>query len=393
MSDPTLRTIRAGFIPLVDCAPLVIAKELGFAEDQGLHLILHQETSWATIRDKINLGYLDCAHMLAGMPIAASLGINQHPLPTITPFAFGTNGNAISLSTALSERIEGLVGTSLYQERPPLAIGQALKQIIAENRETSEKQLTFAMVFPFSMHNYTLRYWLAACGIDPDRDVELVVVPPSMMLESLRLGQIDGFCVGDPWNSLAAESGLSQIALTTSDLWSYCPEKVLGMTEKWANNNEDALEALIRSLFLAAQALEDVNQHGEIAQILSNTQFVGVDTDIILQALSGNIIVKKGSPAQHIPNFLTFAQGPGTAPDPTAALWIYTQMVRWGQVPLAPENPHIAKAVFRPDLYESALSGLLGTTAKSPDQKLFSRAFDGHMFDPEAFERDAISSF
>ena len=224
-SSAERKIITAGFIPLVDCAALVVAREKGFAEAEGIDLHLVKEVSWANIRDRINVGQFDVAHMLAAMPIAASLGVGHVQIPMIAPMTLGVGGNAVTFSTALCNEL-GLVPGATHD---PLTVGGALAQGIAHRQTNGADVLTFGTVFPFSNHNYQLRYWMAGAGIDPDRDVRLVVIPPSFMVQNLKAGLIDGYCAGEPWNTLAADEQVGCVAFSAAEVWPRGPEKVLGM--------------------------------------------------------------------------------------------------------------------------------------------------------------------
>src|SRR6266436_4120422 len=220
-----------GFITLLDCASLVVAAERGFAAEEDLELALVRETSWANIRDRVVIGHFDAAHMLGPMTVASTLGIGHIKVPVIAPFALGLGGNAITVSLQLWEQMEG---EGAAAGGPPVDHGVALKRVVTKREKARREPLTFAMVYPFSCHNYELRYWLAAAGIHPDRDVRLVVIPPPFLVDALRAGQIDGFCVGEPWNSVAVDAGVGAIVAPTTAIWPYSPEKVLGCRLEWA---------------------------------------------------------------------------------------------------------------------------------------------------------------
>src|SRR5512135_2909306 len=215
--------LRLGFIPLSDCAVLAVALEKGFFRRHGLDVTLLREMSWATLRDKVAVGALDGAQMLAGMPIAAAVGIDPIARPLITAFSLDLNGNAITVSTALWER---MVAADPESTRMRPVTAAALRCVIDADRRRGAPPLRFAMVYPFATHNYELRYWLAAGGVDPDVDVHMSVVPPPRMVEALESGRIDGFCVGEPWNSLAVERGLGRVVATKYEIWNNSPEKV-----------------------------------------------------------------------------------------------------------------------------------------------------------------------
>jgi len=336
MSTSELTTVRAGFIPLVDCAVLVAAKEKGFAERHGIDLLLKPEVSWANIRDHINVGFLDVAHMLAGMPIAQSLGINHIKFPIIAPMALGAGGNAITVSCGLHAQLQD-TGADLSD---PLSAAKALRKVVDRRRSDGLEPLSFGQVFPFSCHNYQLRYWMAAAGIDPERDVSLVVIPPPYMVKSLEAGQVDGFCVGEPWNTLAVEQGVGVILLPTSSFWPAGPEKVLGLSERWANDNRETLQALLKALDEAAKWADDAANHAELADMLAVDAYLGVSAPVLAKALAGD---------------LHFYNAGIVRAECEDALWLYAQMVRWGQIPLSREAEQVACRTYRPDLRAAAL--------------------------------------
>ncbi|AXS42795.1 nitrate transporter [Breoghania sp. L-A4] len=344
--------VCAGFIPLTDCAPLVVAAHKGFAADEGLTLELHRETSWATIRDRVVFGHFDVAQMLAPMPLARSLGIGHIKVPMIAPCALSQGGNAITVSADLWQRMEG-AGARLGAA--PGTNGAALAAVI-KARDRSEP-LVFAMVYPFSGHNYELRYWLAAAGIHPDRDVRLIVVPPPMMGAALAAGQIDGFCVGEPWSSLAVDEGSGRIAATKADIWRQSPEKVLGCRRDWADANADTLAALIRALHAAARWADDPGNRDALCALLAHPDHLNVPAGVIGRALTGRLIAAPGTEPLEIPDFLAFHRHAASFPWRSHALWIYSQMVRWGQVPFSAEGMRAAADTYRPDLYRAALAG------------------------------------
>jgi len=375
--------VRCGFIPLVDCATLVVAAEQGFATAEGIDLTLVREVSWANIRDHLNLGYLDCAHMLAGMPIAASLGIRQVRVPTMAPLALGFNGNAVTVSLALYRQ---MAAAGTLADDDPVGMGAALRRMVAAGRAGGGDPPTFGMVFPFSCHNYDLRYWLAASRLDPDRDVRLVVIPPPLMVESLSAGLIDGFCVGEPWSSLAVDAGVGRIILTKRAIWRHGPEKVLGMRTAWADANPDLVAALVRALVAAAAWAGDPANHGAVAALLAAPAYLDVPEQVVMRALAGRLAFSPGGPERAVPEFLVLHGHAATVPRVGAALWIYAQMRRWGQAPRSPGDVAVVRQVFRPDLYRRALGGgtepvhaPMDAGAVVPTDELF----DGVRFDPD----------
>lgn len=217
ISNDRQRTLRAGFIPLVDASVLIAAAEFGFAAKEGLNLDLVKDVSWANVRDRLAFRQFDIAHMLSPMPVASMLGLGSNPSPTITPFSLGRGGNAITLSSRLFVKMRDATGLS--ETATALENAVALKRVLETMREQGEQQPTFGVTYPFSSHNYEFRYWLAAGGIDPDLDVKLVVVPPPLTSDALAAGAIDGFCVGAPWNMVASERGVGKIVAAKQDIW------------------------------------------------------------------------------------------------------------------------------------------------------------------------------
>lgn len=346
--------LTLGFIPLVDCAPLVVAAEMGFAAAEGLALDLVRETSWANIRDRVMLGHFHAAHMLGPLPIASTLGIGSHiEAPMVAPFSFGLGGNAVTVSMRLYREI-GDAGAAAGDG--PAAVARALAAVVARRRAAGDPPLTIAMVFPFSGHNYELRYWLASAGIDPDRDLRLVVLPPPFMVDALAEGHVDAFCVGEPWNSIAVDRGVGAIVVTKSALWRQGPEKVLGMRADFAERDPEPLYALIRALWRAAAWAGDPANRGALAELLARPVYLGGAAATIGRALSGDIVTEPKATARATPDFLVFHDHAANFPWQSHALWFYSQMVRWGQTDYTTERADTARRVYRPDLYRAALS-------------------------------------
>ena len=366
-----------GFIPLLDCASLVVAADRGFAAEEGLELALVRETSWANIRDRIVVGHFDAAHMLGPMTVASTLGIGHVKVPVIAPFALGLGGNAITVSLRLWEQMSQ-EGASAGAN--PALHAAALKRVVAQRAEP----LTFAMVYPFSCHNYELRYWLAAGGIDPDRDVRLVVIPPPFLVDALRAGQIDGFCVGEPWNSVAVQAGVGTIVVPTTAIWPSSPEKVLGCRLEWAQRHPKQLAALQRALYRASLWCEDPGNHAELARILAQPRYVGAPAGLLRQALGGQLTLTTNSPPVPVEGFLTPAAHNATFPWVSHALWFYEQMLRWRQIEFAATHVAAVRATYRPDLYRAALESI-APDIPGEDLKV-ERFFDGVTFDPRSFD-------
>lgn len=340
--------IAAGFMPLLDSILLVVAREKGFAAVEGVDLALVRESSWANIRDRIAVGHFDVAHMLAPMPVAAALGLSPLAVPVIAPMAFGLGGNAVTVSKSLWV---AMTAAGAPADLDALATSRALKAVVAADGP----KLRFGVVHPHSGHNYELRYWLAASGIDPDRDVEIVILPPQLLPEALIQGAIDGYCVGEPWNSVGADEG-ARIATVKAAIWRSSPEKVLGTTELWAGKNPEALSALLRALYEAAKWVDVSSNHAEAAAILAGPAYLNRAPDLLLRGLSGHL--QLGGAVRDVPDFFIPFQRAATFPWQSHALWFYTQMVRWHAVAHTPERARKAAAAFRPDLYRHALASL-----------------------------------
>jgi ABC-type nitrate/sulfonate/bicarbonate transport system substrate-binding protein len=344
--------ITAGFMPLLDSALLVAAKETGFAESEGVDLTLVRETSWANIRDRLAVGHFQVAHMLAPMPIACNLGLTPLAAPTIAPLALGLGGNAVTVSNALWA---AMAAHGARADLDPLGAGAALKAVVAARADRAP--LRFAVVHPHSGHNYELRYWLAACGIDPDRDIEIVILPPPLMADALGAGNIDAYCVGEPWNTAGVMLGHGHIATVKAAIWKGSPEKVLGAQAQWAKANPEALAALLRALYRAALWCAEPANRDSLATLLGGAAYIDRPRGWMLPALSGQIDVGDGAIVSVEDFFVPFAKA-AIFPWKSHALWLYTQMVRWGQVVHSKANEAIARDTYRPDLYRAALQPL-----------------------------------
>jgi two-component system, oxyanion-binding sensor len=372
MTEP----LHVGFIPLVDAAALIVAVDKGFAAAEGLDVTLVREVSWSNVRDKLNIGLFDAAHLLAPVAIASSLGLGHVKVPIVAPFNLGLNGNAITVSPALHAAITSEVEGDAFD---PMATALALARVVAVRRRDGAEPLTFGMTFPFSTHNYQLRFWMAAGGVDPDEDVRLVVLPPPYMVDSLANGQIDGFCVGAPWNSIAVDLGVGLILHFVSDILVRAAEKVLAIRQGWSEKNPVVVAALIRAASRAAEFIEDPDNRAETARILAQPERIGVDAEIILRTLDGRLKISADGTIRASDRYLLVGREGASRPDPVQAAWLYAQMVRWGQAAISPEALTTAKAVFRPDLYDAAL-GREDEFAGAPAAM---GAFAGPPFDPD----------
>eukprot|EP00752_Nemacystus_decipiens_P013992 g12428.t1 len=369
--------LKFGFIKLTDCAPIVIAKEKGFFADEGLEVEVIAQPNWKTLLDNVISGELDGAHMLSGQPIAATIGFGTKA-HIITAFTMDLNGNGITVSnsiwSAMQENDE-----SLDTDTPKHPISaDALKPIVQEYIDDGKK-LQMGMVFPVSTHNYEIRYWLAASGIHPgmytatdiggrtDAEVELSVTPPPMMPATLESGNIQGYCVGEPWNQQAVAKGIGVPVTTNYDIWKNNPEKVFGVTKKWADENPETMVAVTKALIKAGRWLDATDESGklvnreEAAQILSRPDYVGADYDVIKNSMTGYFYFQK-SDKRAMPDFNVFYKYQCTYPWYSDGVWFLTQMRRWGQITEAKPAEwyhETAKEVYKPAIYLKAAEMLL----------------------------------
>lgn len=345
--------IDAGFMPLTDSAILVIAKELGFAEQQNIALRLVRETSWANIRDRMAFEQLEISHCLAPMPISSNMGIGPFSVDLIAPMALGMGGNAVSVS---SEVFENMVKAGEIDPSDASSTGDTLAKVVEAHNQSGKKPLQFGVVHPFSAHNFELRYWLSSIGVKPDVDVDMIIVPPPLMADALKSGQIDGFCVGEPWNSVAVEKGAGHIITIKSAIWASSPEKVLAVNSKWAKHNGELLTKLLIALVNAARWCSKKDNKVQLAQILSQSQYLNMSDARILPGLDGSILSQEHPNPKISHVFMEQYENAATFPWQSHAMWLYTQMVRWGQIEHSAENAKIARDCFRPDIYRAALS-------------------------------------
>jgi ABC-type nitrate/sulfonate/bicarbonate transport system substrate-binding protein len=349
-----MTALALGFIPLTDCAPLVVAEAKGFFDDEGLAVSLNREASWATVRDKVTMGVLDGAHMLAPMALAAAAGASGPATPMIAPLALAVNGAGFTLSKPITASLA-------LETWTPSAVADALARFIAARAAQGEAPLTFAMVFPFSMHNYALRYWLAQAGVDPDRDVRLTVTPPPRMVEQLRAGEVDGVCVGAPWNTVAVRAGLGRVAFRTSEFWPAGPDKVLGVTEAFAERDPPRLQALLRALVRAQIWADEPKNRAELAALLARRDYVAATPEAIATALEHELIFHR--------------DGAGLA-RPEHARWFLSQMRRWRQIDDSVDQAALAERVYRPDLAPAAVGAPNLERSAGPGPLFDGKAFD-----------------
>jgi nitrate/nitrite transport system ATP-binding protein len=354
-------TVSLGFVPLLDCAPLVIAKEKGFFEKYGLDVNLSREVSWKALLQGVLGDRLDAAMMLAGMPIGETLGLNKKPSTAmVTALTLSRNGNAITLSSKYYEK-----GVRTRED-----FANYLKQ------DKSGKPHTLGMTFPSSMHNLLLRYWLAEAGINPDKDINLIVIPPPQMVSNLQAGNIDGFCVGDPWNSRAIHEGLGFSPATDMDIYPGHPEKVLGLKETWAEANPKTHLALVKALIEACRYCDQPENREEVIQLVCQKQYV--NTDAIYGAVSLRDRFDYGfGRSETVEQFNLFSQHQSGLSE---QLWILTQMARWGLVPFPKNYQAVLARVYNSAIYIRACTEL--GLVISPDVPATLALPDGGVFDP-----------
>lgn len=389
----TTESLRIGFLPLVDAALPILAHELGFAEEEGLSLSLVRDTSWATVCDRLLYGHTDAAHLVAPLAIAATLGLGRPATPLIVPFVLGLNGNAVTVRPELAAQ--------LSDTGFPADIAQTGLRLAGIAR-ASPRKLRFGVVHRYSSHNYMLRYWLKGSGIDPNYDVEIVTVSPPFAADALATGDVDGICVGEPWNSIAVDRGVGAIVAVTSQIWRRGVEKVLAMRADRAGAETTA--PLIRALYRAGEAFVDRARLDEIAALLAAPKYLDGSAELIKGAISDRILFARGKARVHVPDFMFQHREAANFPWVSQAAWLYAQMVAAGHLPANVSGYAAAQAVFRPDIYRAALRStgatLPGASAKleggiaaplgvgTTQGRLILGAdlfFDGQSFDPETY--------
>lgn len=365
--------LKLGFIKLTDMAPLAIAKEKGFFEDEGLYVTLEPQANWKVLLDRVITGELDGAHMLAGQPLAATIGFGTKA-DIVTPFSMDLNGNAITVSNAVWGEMKPKIPVGADGKPVHPIKADALKPVV-EKFKAEGKPFNLAMVFPVSTHNYELRYWLAAGGISPGyysptdvsgqikADALLSVTPPPQMPATLEAGTIVGYSVGEPWNQAAVFKGIGVPVVTDDEIWKNNPEKVFGLTREFTEKYPNTTLALTKALIRAAKWLDenDNANRPEAVKILARPEYVGADAKVIANSMTGTFEYEKGD-KRDVPDFNVFFRYNATYPYYSDAIWYLTQMRRWGQI--AEQKPdawyaQTAKAVYKPDIYMKAAELLI----------------------------------
>jgi len=396
--------IRIAFLGLTDAAVLIAARERGFAGAQDIALDLVRDTSWATLRDRLVYGQVQAAHMLAPLAVAVTLGLSQQPAALAAPYKLNVNGNLLVMAPDFAAALEPEPAARLND---PLATAHDFAAAIGLHH----RKPIIGVVHRFSSHALILRYWLASAGIEPDRDVILRVLPPSLMVEAMHSKEIDGFTAGEPWGSAAIAAGLAEAVAAGERIWRRGVEKVLTFRQDWLESNPDLVDRLLRALAQAAVWCDDPANRAELAALLARQDYVDQPAELIERALMGRIAARAGEPPVDLLDFLLFAREATAFPWQSQALWIYSQFVRWGMVEPGADAQARAAAVFRPDIYRRALAdsdtpmpgasmkvegavaaplaigAQRGSITLGPD-----RFFDGRAFDPDRIA-DYVASF
>ncbi|RTZ18303.1 nitrate ABC transporter substrate-binding protein [Vibrio aquaticus] len=375
LGEPEIEDLKFGFIKLTDMAPLAVAYEKGFFEDEGLYVSLEAQANWKVLLDRVIDGELDGAHMLSGQPLGATIGIGTQA-EVITAFSMDLNGNAITVSNKTWQQMKPNVPTEADGKLVRPIKADALKPVV-ESYLDEGKPFNMGMVFPVSTHNYELRYWLAAGGIHPgyyapqsgdnsgqvNADVLLSVTPPPQMPATMEAGTIEGYCVGEPWNQQAVFKGIGAPVVTDYEIWKNNPEKVFGVSKAWAEKYPNTHIRVVKALIRAAHWLDANNNENrvEAVKLLAKSEYVGADFEVIANSMTGTFEYEKGD-VREVPDFNVFFRYNATYPYYSDAIWYLTQMRRWGQIPQ--EKPDdwymdIAKKVYRPDIYQQAAQALV----------------------------------
>jgi nitrate/nitrite transport system substrate-binding protein len=369
--DPEVNRLNFGILPLTDCAPIVAAHEKGFFEKHGIESSLTKFGSWTASRDGLLSGEAQAAHMLFGMPVAAAVGkLGTQHRPLIIPWILNRNGQAITVSV---------------RHRQLLGGGARDLRAFAQECRNRGRPMVFAMTLQPGTHAMWLRYWLAARGINPDKDVALITIPPPMMVENMRAERLDGFCAGEPWNVRAIEEGLGFTAALSEEIWPDHPEKVLAFTEEFSEAHPNSVKATLKALHEASLWCDDETNHDELAAILERPPYLNCPAKTIRSRL-GSKIDLGGRTASGLRG-LTFSQRDCNYPQPKFAVWWLSQFRRWSMLPSAPDYLGVAARVMRPDFYEAAMNelGVPHRRAEFTTEVLF----DGRVFDPAEPEKYA----
>ncbi len=351
--------LHVGFIPLVDCAPLVVARELGFADREGIELTLVKQPSWSAIRDMLALGHIEAAQMLSPMPIAMSLGLGGLPARVDALMVLSVNGNNMGVSPSIAARMRAAGWDGDFQT--PFETGQHLLK-------ATGGKLRLGVPFPFAMHTELTYHWLGSFGIDARNALELRIVPPPQMADAIAADEIDAFCVGEPWGSIAVENRVAELVLPGNAIWAFAPEKVLSVRHDWAEDNPDLTRRLMRAVYAACQWLSEFSNRLVAAEILAKPAYLDLRADVIDRALSGAILPSRGQMESKVDNFLCFHDGAANFPWRSQAAWIATRIAAREGIERSTALT-VARACFRSDLYREYLGGF-GVDLPGASEKL-----------------------
>jgi nitrate/nitrite transport system substrate-binding protein len=364
---PEVADMKFGIIALTDCSPIVIAHEKGFFKKYGINATVNKGANWAAIRDALSNGDNQATHMLIGMPIASTMGLLGSPKkPMIVPWLLNRNGQSITLANKFKGKVT---------DDP-----KALKPFVDEAKKAGSP-LTFAMTFPPGTHAMWTRYYLGAGGINPDTDVALITVPPAQMIANMKVGKMDGYCVGEPWNARAIAEDIGFTSINTQGIWKNHPEKACAFTAEFADKNPKTVKAVLKALHEASVWLDVMENRPEQAKIVSAPAYIGCPEEIILGRLQGKYLFGDGRKLRD-PDYMIFSQRNCNYPQPKYAKWWLTQFRRWGLVEGAPDYEGVTKQVMRPDIYEEAMKEI-GYKHAGLDESA-ETLFDGVKFDPKA---------
>ena len=372
--SPETPNVRFGIIALTDCSSIVMAHELGYFKQFGIQSVISKEASWAVIRDKIHLGENQATHMLIGMPFASTMGLLGSPVkPMIIPWMINRNGQAITLNNKLKQQ-----GVKAATDLKP-AVDKA---------KAAGNPLTFAMTFPPGTHAMWMRYWLGNGGINPDKDINLITIPPPQMIANMKVDKMDGCCVGEPWNARAIADGIGFTVITSQQMWRDHPEKVCAFTEEFATKNPKTIKAILKALHLSSIWIDKLENRKHMADVVSQATYINCPPEIILGRLLGQYDYGDGRKEQD-PNYMIFSQRECNFPQKTFGLWWLSQFRRWGMVKSAPDYQGIISKTMRQDIYLEATKDM-GVTTKFKDMQK-QTLFDGVTFDPADPEKYALS--
>jgi nitrate/nitrite transport system substrate-binding protein len=362
---PEVADMRFGIIALTDNSPIVIAHEKGLFKKYGINSTVVKGASWAAIRDSLTNGDIQATHMLIGMPIASTMGLLGAPkTPMVIPWLLNRNGQSISLKAELKGKVT---------DDP-----KALKPLVDAAKKAGTP-MTFAMTFPPGTHAMWMRYYLGAGGINPDKDVALITIPPAQMVANMKVGKLDGFCVGEPWNARAIADGIGFTSINTQDLWKDHPEKVCAFREDFAEKNPKTVKAVLKALHEASVWLDDLKNRSEQAAIVSRPTYINCPPEIILGRMLGDYDFGDGRKKKD-ENYMIFSQRNCNYPQPKYCKWFLSQYRRWGFLESAPDYDGISKQVMRTDLYEEVMKEM-GVSHGGLDNRP-ETLFDGMTFDP-----------